>query len=301
MAQTVIQRASYSFCVLSLSLVIGITGCSKSGTPAEIAATSIVEKNVAARGGLEKWRSVQSISMSGKMDAGRVRDPAKLTTGVRKSRVELALDAQRGLLARGKDDADAGKIVELPFVMSMKRPHKLRLEVQFDGQTAVQVFDGTNGWKLRPFLGRDEVEPYTPAEQESASEQQDLDGPLVDYAAKGTKVDLEGTEPVEGRDAYKLKLTLKDGQVRHVWIDKETSLEVKMDGSRSVNGKERSVATYFRDYRAVDGLMIPHVLETRVDGVTDSKKMTIEHVALNPKLEDSRFARPYSTQQAPTS
>ena len=81
-------------------------------------------------------------------------------------------------------------------------------------------------------------------------------------------MELEGTEQVEGRDAHKLKLTLKDGQVRHVWIDAQTFLEVKMDGSpRRLDGKDHAVETYFRDYRSVDGLMVPYVGETRVEGV----------------------------------
>jgi len=49
--------------------------------------------------------------------------------------------------------------------------------------------------------------------------QADLDGPLVDYAAKGTSIELAGMEEVEGRDTYKLKLTMKNGAALYVWID----------------------------------------------------------------------------------
>lgn len=103
--------------------------------------------------------------------------------------------------------------------VELKRPRKMRLELQFNGQTAIQVFDGANGWKLRPFLNRREVEPYTQDEIRIASAQSELDGLLVDYAAKGTTIDLDRIEKVEDRDTYKLKLTLKSGQVTHVWVD----------------------------------------------------------------------------------
>ena len=73
----------------------------------------------------------------------------------------------------------------------------MRVELVFANDTAVQVYDGANGWKLRPFLGRRQVEPYSPEELKAASFESDVDGPLVDYAAKGNKVDLEGVE--EGR------------------------------------------------------------------------------------------------------
>jgi len=91
--------------------------------------------------------------------------------------------------------------------------------------------DGINGWKLRPFLNRREVESFTPEEKKVASLQSDLDGPLVDYAAKGTKVELQGPEKVEGKDTYKLKLAMKDEKVQHVWVarsslDQQYSKEV---------------------------------------------------------------------------
>jgi hypothetical protein len=108
---------------------------------------------------------------------------------------------------------------QLPFRLELQRGGKSRLEIDFRGQAAVQVFDGTQGWKLRPYLNRHDVEPYTPEEMKAVALQSDLDGPLVDYASKGTKIELDGTERVEGRDCYRLKLTLKNGQTERVWID----------------------------------------------------------------------------------
>ena len=154
---------------------------------------------------------------------------------------------------------------QLPFLMEMERPRKVRIELQFKGQTAVQVYDGTNGWKVRPFLNRAEVEPYTADELNIASHQEDLDGPLVDYAAKGSNVELDGNEKVEGRDTYKLKVTENSGHVFHIWIDAETFLEAKVEGQpRRLDGNDHPVEIYYRDYRAMDGLTIPFVMETRV-------------------------------------
>jgi len=94
-------------------------------------------------------------------------------------------------------------------VMDLERPRKQRLEVQFAGKTAVQVYDGANGWKLRPFLNRLDVEPYTADELKLASMQSELDGTLVDLAAKGSTVELAGMEKVENHDTYNLKVKLK--------------------------------------------------------------------------------------------
>jgi hypothetical protein len=157
----------------------------------------------------------------------------------------------------------------------------------------VQVYDGTNGWKLRPFLNRRDVEPYTPDELKAASMQAELDGPLVDYVTKGTKVELEGVQQIDGHDAFNLKLTLKSGQVQHIWVDAQNFLDVKVEGTpRRLDGKFHPVATYLRDYRPVNGLMIPYVNETVVEGVRQTEKILVEKVIVNPKLEDSHFNKP---------
>ncbi|HYL13139.1 MAG TPA: hypothetical protein VEV41_08890 [Terriglobales bacterium] len=258
--------------------------------PAKLTAAQIVEKNIAARGGLQAWRAVQTMSWTGKMDAGggdsiaRSRRAA-LGTG-RASKMEL----MQKEATENKEPAD--KQVQLPFVMEMKRGRKSRVEIEFAGKTAIQVYDGTNGWKLRPFLNRNDVEPFTPEELKSEAAKSDLDGPLVDHAAKGTKVEVEGIEPVEGRNAYKLKLTMKNGTVQHIWIDAENFLDVKVEGTpRRMDGRMHNVAVYQRDFRQVQGVLIPFLLETVVDGYPGRHKMVVEKAVINPKLDDALFTK----------
>jgi hypothetical protein len=225
--------------------------------PGGLTAAQIVEKNAKARGGLEAWRAVGTLKISGEMDAGGKSDPM------------------------------------LPFVLSLKRPQKSRLEITFAGKNAVQVYDGTQGWKLRPFLNRDDVDPFTAVELKSAAAAAPLDGLLLDYAKKGTRVELAGAERIEKKKTYKLKLTLKDGQQRFVWIDANTFLEVKSSGEpRKLDGRMHNVAIYSRDHRTVNGLKIPFLLETVVDGVKQSHKIVVKTVTVNPPLEDALFAKP---------
>ncbi len=259
---------------------------------AKLSAAEIVNKNVAARGGLQAWRAVQTMSMEGKMGAGG-NQRAALPVPVPGRNANQATLPQR-----------PAQETQLPFIMELKRPRKMRIELTFNGQTAVQVFDGANGWKLRPFLNRRVVEPYTTEEMKSESMQSDLDGPLVDYAAKGTKIELDGVEKVEDHDTYKLKLTMKSGQSIHVWIDAQTFLEAKIEGQpRRLDGVYHPVEVYYRDYRPVSGLQIPYVLETKVlrlaqksallkDPAVPPEKITIDKVVVNPKLEEARFAKP---------
>jgi hypothetical protein len=255
----------------------------------KLTATQIVDKNVAARGGLQAWRSVQTMTWKGKMDAGA---GDSLERSRRVAQGHMAPTSRREFEAMTANKTEA-KQVQLPYVLDLKRPRKQRLEIEFAGKTAIQVYDGENGWKLRPYLNRNDVEAFTADELKSEETQVDLDGYLIDYAAKGTKVELEGVEPVEGRDAYRLKATLKTGAVQRVWVDAETFLDVKVSGApRRMDGKMRDVVVYQRDFRTVQGVKVPFVLETAVDGYRDTHKNELESVVVNPKLDDSLFAKP---------
>jgi hypothetical protein len=253
----------------------------------------LVERNGAARGGLQAWQRVNTMTLAGRLDAGNERKDGGQVAIVSQQQRRKAKAELRKTLQTGKAETEGPKVIQLPFQMDLKRPTRTRLEIPFQGQTALQIYDGNTGWKLRPFLGRHEVETFTPEELKLASDQQELDGPLINHAAKGTSIAMEGGELVDGSPAYKLQLTLKNGDVRHLWIDAKTYLDVKMEGApRRVDGNWRTVATYFRDYKPVEGLMIAHRIETAVEGMAGSQNVFIEKVALNQMLDPARFARP---------
>jgi outer membrane lipoprotein-sorting protein len=280
--------------LLSVSLAPALAAAESGPAPAGLSAVQIVDRHVAARGGLQAWRAVQTLSVSGKLDAGSGDSAAR---SARLAREGVGASAKRAHgAAKASTDSDKGaeaKQVQLPFRLEMKRPRKSRFELDFAGKTAVQVYDGQNGWKLRPFLNRDDVEPFSADEAKSEAAKADLEGPLVDYAAKGTQVALEGSDPVDGHKAYKLKLTMKNGNVQHIWIDAQSFLDVKVEGMpRRLDGKMRSVWIYQRDFRSVQGLMVPYLYETAIESNPHTHRMVIESVAVNPALEDARFAKP---------
>jgi hypothetical protein len=279
--------------ILSFAIPFASAADTAPSSASNLSASEIVSKNVAARGGLQAWRSVQTLSWTGKMGVGGNR---------RTSAPQIPPGKKAAIIPT---DPRPSEEVVLPFKMDMQRPRKVRMEILFKGQTAVQVYDGVNGWKLRPYLNRLEVEPFTPDESRLSSMQQELDGPLVDYAAKGTQVELNGMEKVEDRNTYKLKLTMKDGHTTHVWIDAQTFLEAKIEGQpRRLDGVEHPVEVYYRDYRAANGLQIPFVLETRVlpavnpqiggihDVPSQPEKIIIDKVEINPKFDASLFVKP---------
>ncbi|WP_415774290.1 outer membrane lipoprotein-sorting protein [Paraburkholderia sp. J7] len=257
-----IQTASVATLLASAPAALAGSSAASAQTAgaAHMGAAQIVERNAAARGGLQAWHAVNTMTMSGQLEAG----------GTKNTR--------------------------LPFTMTLKRPRKSRIEVRFNDQTAFQVYDGAQGWKVRPFLGRNEVEPYSPAEAKAAASWAELDGPLMDSAATGTRVDVQGMEVVEGHRAYVLKLTMKDNTSRRVWVDASSFLELKMDGdARKLDGKMHNVAIFYRDYRKEGGLVMPHTLETVVIGARGSHKLIVDKVTLNAPADDTLFAKPQLT------
>lgn len=267
----------------------------------QLSVTQIVDKHVAARGGLTAWRAVQTLSVTGKMDVGSGDSLARSLRasgfgGVSRRGAAGAAAARDKGADQGAAQSAAEPQVQVPFRLEMKRPRKSRVEIDFAGSTAVQVYDGTNGWKLRPFLNRNDVEPFTAEEAKASNALGDMEGPLIDYAAKGTKVTLEGVEAVGGRNAYKLKLTLKEGTTRQIWVDAQSFLDVKIEGApRRMDGRMHNVYVHQTDFRSTQGIMLPFAYDTTVEGYPQPHRMTIQTAAVNPKLDDSRFEKPQPT------
>lgn len=216
----------------------------------------IIERNVAARGGLEAWHKVQSMVWVGHIETGAGAGPR--------------------------------------YILEMKRPDKRRFEVKAPGLTGVRIFDGSQGWKLSP--GRDgypDVQSYSAEEVSFARDDQGFGGPLIDYREKGVGVALEGVEAVEGHRAYRLKLTMPSGASHRLWIDAESFLELKEEReSRNVLGMTGTLILFYRDYRTVDGLRLPFLVERGVGSGKTPDQMIIDRVALNVPLGDGLFAKP---------
>ena len=234
-------------------------------------------RNALARGGLPAWQAVDSIAELGHVEKAATQAPRP-----------------RGAPARHKA-AEQANVPIVKYRMYLARPHKMRLEIQVEELTAIQLFDGTRGATITPSAQGPMVREWPAGEAAAAAGQQDLDGPLLDAVRKGTKVRVEAVEPVLGRDSYRLALTLSNGVVRHVWVDTETFLDTKIDGTRVIGDRPWPTETYFSDYRKVGSLMIPHARETTVADAHAGERLVIDRVVVNKKYDDSFFVPPVRT------
>jgi outer membrane lipoprotein-sorting protein len=220
----------------------------------------IIAKNVQARGGADKLKSVKSIKSTATMSMG----PG----------------------------------IEAPGTLIQKRPALARLEFTVQGLTAVQAYDGKNGWQIMPFMGKKDPELMSADEAKEIEENADLEGPLVDYKSKGHQVELQGKEKIEGTDAYKLKVTLKNGDVQTIYIDSDSFLDIKEVTKRTVRGTEQEIESAIGDYKPVDGIMFPFAVESGIKGTDQKQKLTITKVELNVPADDSLFKMPAAAPKA---
>jgi hypothetical protein len=193
-----------------------------------------------------------------------------------------------------------GPGIEAPAVMEFK-DGKFRLDATIQGMTLSQAYDGKEGWQVIPFQGNKNAERMSPDETKDAQEQADFHGPLIDTKAKGHSVELAGEDKVEGADAYKLKITLKNGDIRYAFIDKESFLSVKSEAKRKIRGTEVETESFEGDYKEVGGLLFPHAFESGPKGAPSAQrqKITIEKIELNAPIEDARFVMPVAAPAAP--
>jgi hypothetical protein len=181
---------------------------------------------------------------------------------------------------------------EAVVIQENKRPQMARQEFSIQGMTGVTAYDGKTGWKIEPWGGKKDAEALGEEELKGIQEDADFDGPLVNYQQKGNKVEFVGAEPVEGTDAFKLKVTLKNGDVSYYFMDTDYFVPIKIESKRMVRGAEREFETSLGDYKEVAGVYLPHSVESGVKGSPNKSQITFEKIEANVALDDNRFKQP---------
>jgi hypothetical protein len=242
---------------LYMALYLGLANHAAAQTTDEV-----VAKILAARGGLEKTKAVQSERITGTI---------------------YFSPEYYG-----------------PFLAEFKRPGKMHNELTIQDKTVVRTFNGKDtGWVINPFAGKDDPEPMSAEEIKDVVGEADFDGPLIDPKQKGNTLELAGTEKVEGHDAFVIKVTYKDGKVSSYSFDAKTFLLAKWSGKDNVNGQEVTRETLFHDYREVGGLKFAFELVSNTPGTDVTQRIVVEKIEVDPQIDDSHFTKPASAPVQP--
>src|SRR5438067_3585488 len=215
----------------------------------------VIAKNIQARGGLEKLKAVKSLRTTVKFSDGSFRADLR---------------------------------------QENKRPGKVREEFIVQGMAQIQAYDGKTGWQISPFSGRRDPDLLSQDDMKSLIVDGDIDGPLVDYKEKGHKAELVGHDSMEGTDCFKIKLSMKNGDVRYYYLDTDSYLELKVEVQTTIRDALQESELYYGDYEQANGIYYPLAVEQAHKGSSSRAQFSVEKIEQNIPLEDAHFAMPVS-------
>ncbi len=217
-------------------------------------AEELVARNTQAKGGMEKIKAIHSLRMRGTVQ-------------------------ERSFRAQVGQDAAA--------------PDLLRQTFTVQGMTAIQSYDGKTGWQISPFQGRRDPELLGEDDLRELVEEADFYGPLIDYQAKGNSIAYLGRDTLEGDDVYRLKVTLKNGDIIYYYLDPDTFLEIRTEKQQFIRGAVRETVSDLGSYKQVNGVYFPFSIESGPkDDPSSRAKVTVEKMEANIAIPGTEFEMP---------
>jgi hypothetical protein len=238
------------------ALIVLISVCSFGVLSHSQTADELIAKNIQARGGIQKIHAIQNIRMTGKFEGG------------------------------GGFTASVGQENE--------RPNLIRQTFSLQGMTAVQAYDGKAGWQIQPFGGKKDPELMGEDDLRGLLLDAELDGPLVDYKEKGSTVEFFGHDVVDGDDALRLKVTLKNGDIIYDYLDPDTFIEIRREIQQFIRGSVREHVVGLGSYKPVNGVMFPFSISQGSKDPPDEQTSTVTKIEANVTIDPAGFALPAS-------
>jgi hypothetical protein len=240
-------------------LVLAAVSCLSAFSRAQTA-EELVNKNIQAKGGIDKMKAIKSVRMTGKFDGGG------------------------GFTAAQSQEN--------------QRPNLVRETFSLQGMTQVAAYDGATGWQIQPFGGHKDPQLMGEDDVKDLLLDADFDGPLVDYKEKGNTVEFLGHDVVDGDDALRLKVTLKDGDIIYYYLDPDTFLEIRKEVQEFVRGSVRETVVDLGSYKPVAGVMFPFTIAQGSKANPGAQTTTFQKIEVNVPINPADFAVPASLKTA---
>jgi outer membrane lipoprotein-sorting protein len=269
--------------LLSLLIMFIFTSVATAQTAEEI-----IEKNVAARGGAEKFAAIHSIMVK---------------------TVEEANWGGRGSSA-----------------LSIMRPDRMRFYYEWRGSpkakpiTIVWAFDGEVAWSADQRKGLQAPIKMTGDDlgkmREMATSQ--FAESFNELKANGNAVELVGKDAVDGAQCYKIRFTHGDTVLRYAYYDQQSFLVVRSELIGHRKSKEDHLGVAVTDYRNVDGILFPHTFKIEsvdaspfalarglplpfvfVGNKKNSTTSTVQSIEINPDMDERSFQIPGNARAEP--
>jgi len=179
--------------------------------------------------------------------------------------------------------------VDLALTSQIINGKAVRTDVQAMGQSVINAYKDGKGWKINPFAGVTTVTDMTPEELIDFKSQSMIASQLMDYKARGHKVELQGQEDVEAIKTYKIKLTNKDdNKVTTYFISVADNTIIKSVSTRQIQGQEIEIETFYSDIKDFNGLKFPMLRTQKMQGQV-FQEIKIANIEFNVPVDEKIF------------
>jgi len=208
--------------IKSSILMLAIAG-SASLTAHGQTADEIIQKHIAAIGGADNWKKVNTVKLTGSINA-------------------------QGM--------------EIPINMVTLKSKGFKVDFTLNGMTGYMIVTDKTGWNYVPFGGQTKPEVMPDELVKQTQDMLDITGPLIDYKVKGNKVSYEGKDEVEGTECHKIKVVFPTGKEETEYIDATNYYRIQSKAKVTANGKEVEQTQSFGNFQKLpEGIVYPMSLD----------------------------------------
>lgn len=178
----------------------------------------------------------------------------------------------------------SGVPMQLAASIVKKRPDMYKMEMVATGMGTLlsQIYNGKEG-KMGGMQGEQKLEGKDLEDIAMTGRfNNELNYLSEDYTLKLTKVALVGE-----KRAYAMEVTDKNGNTETEYYDVESGLKIKSETTEDTPEGPISSSQTFDDYREVNGVMYPHLLN--IDAGPQKIKMTVTEIKVNSGVKNSTF------------
>lgn len=168
----------------------------------------------------------------------------------------------------------------------------MRQDIDISGSTITNCYSDTGGWSVNPMTGGTSPEAMPEGQYKSGKGQIVVGAPFINYAEKGYKAELTGTEAVGTVNAYKIKITAPDSTSSVYFFDPGTSYLIKSVQMMEMQGQMMDNEITYSDYRQVEGYAVPYKMGMNIAGGQFQMAITVSKVELNKPVDETIFAKP---------
>jgi zinc protease len=193
-------------------------------------------------------------------------------------------------LASAKTIKITGKVssmgMEIPIVIYIKNPDKIKIAYNIGGQNMFSVFDGQKGYATDPLNGSGSPIDITGDLMKQIQTTNIFSNELLNYY-KNKQLTLEGTENVNNKPAYKIK-AIAGKNTTYMFLDKNTCLLIKTSNIIDQMGTSMNIETLLSDYSESNGIMFPKKTMALANGM-ETARILFDKVEIDIPMNDSDF------------